>query len=79
MRRSTSVVSTLSDAFLRLQLRSVRETGTARVMLLDGDDRTELERRLGVLSFEQGLAITVEFDADSLSILEVPPARAALG
>ena len=79
MRRSTSVVSTLSDAFLRLQLRAVRETGTAQVMLLEEDDRAELERRLGILAYEQGLAVNVEFDADSFSIVEVPPARAASG
>ena len=72
-------MSTLSDAFLRLQLRAVRETGTARVMLFEGDDRMELGKRLETLAFEQGLAISVEFEADSFSILEVPSARAALG
>ena len=79
MRRSTSAVSTLSDAFLRLQLRSVRETGTARVMLVEGDDPAELAARLGALAEEQGLSVYVEFDADSFSIVETTPARVALG
>jgi hypothetical protein len=72
-------VSTLSDAFLRLQLRSVRETGTARVMLVEGDDPAELAARLGALAEEQGLSVYVEFDADSFSIVETTPARVALG
>jgi hypothetical protein len=76
---STSGVSTLSDAFLRLQLRFVRETGTARVMLVEGDDPAELAARLGTLADEQGLSVDVEFDADSFSIVETRPARAALG
>jgi hypothetical protein len=76
---STSGVSTLSDAFLRLQLRFVRETGTARVMLVEGDDPAELAARLGTLADEQGLSVDVEFDADSFSIVEARPARAALG
>ena len=80
MWRSTSGVTTLSDAFLRLQLRAVRETGTARVMLVDGDDRGELERRIAALAYEHGLELSVEFDADSFSIREPAPARrAALG
>jgi hypothetical protein len=72
-------VSTLSDAFLRLQLRSVRELGSARVMLVESDDRGELAKRIGTLAYEQGLEINVEFDADSFSILEAPARRAALG
>ena len=71
-------MSTLSDAFLRLQLRSVRETGSARVMLVEGDDRRELERRLAALAYEQGIGIHVEFDEDSFSIVETR-ARAAFG
>ena len=73
-------MTTLSDAFLQLQLRAVRETGTARVMLVDGDDPGELARRLADLAYEQGLEIDIEFDADSFSIVEPTPARrAALG
>jgi hypothetical protein len=79
VRRSTSAVSTLSDAFLRLQLRSVRETGMARVMLVKGDDPSELAVRLGALAEEQGLSIQVEFDADSFAVVETTPARIALG
>ena len=71
-------MSTLSDAFLRLQLRSVRETGTARVMLVEGDDRRELERRIAALAYEQGIGVHVEFDAYSFSLVEIPR-RAALG
>ena len=80
MPRSTSAVSTLSDAFLRLQLRAVRETGTARVMLLDGDDRAELAERIAALAYEQGLEVHVQFEPESFSILErVLARRTALG
>lgn len=71
-------MSTLSDAFLRLQLRVVREEGSARLMLVDGDEPREIARRVYHLAYEQGLAIAVEFDTASLSIVE-SPAVAALG
>jgi hypothetical protein len=72
-------VTTLSDAFLRLQLRAVREGQTARVMLLPGDDRDELRRRIHDLAYEQGLDVRLEFDKVSFSLTEAPPARAAFG
>jgi hypothetical protein len=72
-------VSTLSDAFLRLQLRVVREEGSARLMLLDSEEPREIARRIYHLAYEQGLAVAVEFDAASLSIVEATAAAAALG
>jgi hypothetical protein len=69
-------VSTLSDAFLRLQLRVVREEGVARLMLLDGDRPDDLVRRIELLAEQQGLAVTVEIDSTSLSIVEAPAAAA---
>ncbi len=71
-------MTTLSDAFLRLQLRAVRERGVSRVMLVDGDNPREIARRIRDLAFEQGLHIAVELDAVSISIVETP-ARAASG
>jgi hypothetical protein len=79
VRRTTTAMSTLSDAFLRLQLRGVRETGTARVMLVEGDDPGEIARRIRALAYEQGLEIAVEFDADSFSLAELPVRRSAFG
>ena len=49
-------------------------------MLIDGDGRGELGRRVATLAYEQGLELSVEFDADSFSIRELAPTRrAALG
>ena len=71
-------MSTLSDAFLRLQLRGVREHGVARLMLVAGDDPPAIERRIRALAYEQGLTVLVELDAGALSIVEAP-ASAAYG
>lgn len=69
-------MSTLSDAFLRLQLRVVREEGQARLMLVEGDRADELVRRIEALAEQQGLSVTVELGSTSLSIVEAPAAAA---
>ena len=71
-------MSTLSDAFLRLQLRAVREQGAVRIMLLPDDDPPDIGRRIYDLAHEQGMRVRVEIDAAALSIVEAP-ARAAFG
>jgi hypothetical protein len=70
-------VTTLSDAFLRLQLRFVREQGAARVMLLDTDRPAEIVERIQDLAYEQGLAVAVNVETSSISIVEAPAAAAS--
>ena len=70
-------MTTLSDAFLRLQLRFVREHGAARVMLLDTDRPADIVQRIHDLADEQGLAVAVDMDTSSISIVEAPAAAAS--